>query len=238
MPKKKWTDAERQAFAAKMKAARAAKTAPETEIEQSKLEAQAANLTIEELARQIEELKRNQFFSQPQVAVKAITKYSFNPADYPDPRERLADEPKLRQHAFKENFTMEWEVGKVNYDAKDGVNYTEPKFRIELWKWLPNPETGELTNKKFRIQKATFFEDPDAAIHAANNAGVEIPQQMEKTFLDEMRYLRIRDWLFQIFWPSPVKQNRGIREEVIGNRLVPVLQVSSTEPIDIPFDRL
>lgn len=238
MPRFKKGSPEAKAWGEQMRAARQkANKAPEEEIEQSKAEAAVANPTIEDLMRQIEELKHSQFFSQPQVAVRAITKYSINPQDYPDPRERIADEPKLESEAFRQNFVMEWQVGKVNYDAKDGVNYTEPKFKIELWRWLRDSE-NEITNKKFLVKKATFFEDPDAAIQAAVAAGLEVPARLEKTFLDEMRYLRIRDWVFDIFFPKPPSPIRGIREEVIGNRLVPVMEVSSTDPVDIPFSKL
>lgn len=242
MPRPKKGSPEAKAWAAEMKKKRQAKQtlASETEIEESKVEAQVANPEMDELRRQVEELKKLAFFSQPytpQVAVRAITKYSINPKDYPDPRERLANEPKLESEAFKQNFVMEWQVGKVNYDAKDGVNYTEPKFRIELWRWLRD-ENNEITNKKFLVKKATLFEDPDAAIQAANAEGLNIPEQMEKAFLDEMRYLRVRDWIFDIFFPKPPNPAQSMREEVIGNRLVRVVEVSSANPVEIPFNKL
>ncbi len=262
MPKKQMTPEERKAWGEKMKAARLAKqkererTPAEAEAKQVETEQTAvkqvedvddtshANAEIEELKRQIEELKQNDFFSQmsklmtPSSAVRAITKYSINPRDYPDPRERLTKEPRLVTEAFEHNFSMEWTVGKVNYEAKDGVNYTEPKFGLELWRWIRDPETNEITNRKFLVKKVTMFEDPDAAITAALDAGEAVPEQMEKAFLDEMRYLRIRDWIFDIFWPKPATPKEGIREEVIGNKLVRVMETSSTQPIEVPFGKL
>ena len=231
MPKKQMTPEERKAWGAKMKSAREAKKNKEV------AEEFKSAPSIDELVRQIEELKRNQFFSQPQPA-RAVTKYSINPKDYPDPRERLSNETRLETEAFKQNFLMEWQVGRVSYDAKDGVNYTEPKFKLELWRWIRNPKTNEITNKRFLVKKVTLFEDPDAAIYAAHEAGVEVPPQMEPAFLDEMRYLRLRDWVFDVFWPQPAEEKAGIREEVIGNRVVQVLETSSNDAIDIPFDKL
>lgn len=255
MAKKQWTPEERAAFAEKMKAARAAKTqhkAEETvkEVEDSKVEAQTANPTIEDLIKQVEELKKAQFFNQPQQQplARTVTKYSIRLSDYPDPRSRLMEEPRLIQKAFKQNFVLEWYIRPHRYDAKDGVHYTEPGFRVELWRRAEDPKTGELTDKTFLVQKATFFEDPDSAIQAAHDHGVNISDQQEKdywnpqerAFLDEMRYLRIRDWLFQIFWPAPVQARDNVREEVFGNALRPVkiLETSSESPKSIDFTQL
>lgn len=242
MPKKEWTPEERQAFADKMKAARAKKKESrqdESQKNESQREASVANEDYAALLKKIEELEARQFFTQPQPQplqpVRSITKYSLEAADWPDPRERLADEEKLKSFAFKENFILKWDVGRVNYE-KDGVHYQEPKFRIELWRWKRDPETQELTNKQYRVHKATFFEDPAAAMTVASEKGIEIDDQLQKPFLDELRYMRIRDWLMGIFYPVPPVKNQGHREEVIGNRLVPVIEISSTQPTEITFE--
>lgn len=194
---------------------------------------QTSNDDVASLLRRIEEMEKQRFFSPaPQQAVRAITKYSINSGDYPDPRERLFDESRLEEHAFKQNFILEWNIGRVNYD-KDGVNYTEPKFVLEIWRWKRDPETNQLTNKKYRIHKFTFFEDPDAALQLAQEKGLDIDDRLQKPFLDEMRYLRIRDTLFEIFYPAPMQKPQVEREEVIGNQLVPVIEVSSVEAQDV-----
>lgn len=240
MPKKQWTDEERKAFGEKMKAARLAKE-KKVDVSESAPETLPQEDTVSELLRRIKELEERQFFSQPAPApvqpVRAITKFSVVVSDYPDPRERLADEPKLQEHAFKHNFQLKWEVGKVSYQH-DGVNYTEPKFVLELWRWMRDPDTQELTTKQYRVHRATFFEDPEAALDAARQHGVEIDDTLQKPFLDEMRYLRMRDWLFEIFYPQPVAAAKQIREEVVGNRLVRVFETSSSEKQSIPFDKL
>lgn len=254
MPKKNMTPEERKAIGERLKAARQAKK--EKEARASQVESSYANQDVAELIKQVEELRANQEFmtklfggqSQPNAAVRTITKNSINLADYPDPRERLSGEPRLEQKAFKQNFTMEWAIRPHRYDAKDGVHYTEPGFRIELWRRAEDPKTGELTDKTFLVQKATFFEDIEAAVQCANEKGLNISRPDEdgylnpstKDFMDEMRYLRIRDWLFEIFWPAPVKESSYIREEVFDNSLRPVkiLEASSHEPKPIDFSRL
>jgi hypothetical protein len=234
MPKQ-WTPEERKAFGEKMKAAKLAKQ--QEEKTESKVEASVANEDYAALLKKIEELEARQFFQQPAPVqpVRSITKYSLEAADWPDPRERLANESKLSSFAFKENFILKWDVGRVNYE-KDGVHYQEPKFRIELWRWKRDPETQELTNKQYRVHKATFFEDPSAAMAVAIEKGIEVDDTLQKAFLDEMRYMRVRDWLFGIFYPTPSAKSEGHREEVIGNRLVPVIEMSSTKPTEISFE--
>lgn len=242
MPKKNWTPEERQAFADKMKAARASARAAKKPVKKAK-EAkvdppQVANDDVASLLKRIQELEQQRFFSpQPQQAVRAITKYSIETHDYPNPSERLSEEPKLQEHAFKQNYVLKWKVGKVQY-SHDGVSYTEPKFVLEVWRWKRDPETNELTNKQYRIHKGTFFEDPDAAIQMATELGLEIDETLQKPFLDEMRYLRMRDWVMEIFYPPKAQPATHTREEVIGNRLVPVLEINSRESVAIPFDKL
>lgn len=245
MAKAKKGSPEAKAWAEKMKAAREAakeankevKATPEPTPSEPE-DVESSNEDVSALLKRIEELEQRQFFSpQVQQAVKAITKYSINPKDWFDPTPRLADEPRLQEHAFKQNYVLKWEVGRVNYQ-KDGVNYTEPKFKLELWRWVRDSETNELTQKQFRRKKGTFFEDPDAAIQMAIDRGHEIDDTLQKPFLDEMRYLRMRDWLFEIFYPIPAKPQDGVREEVIGNTLVPVMEISSVDPQNIPFDKL
>ena len=260
MSRKNMTPEERKAWGAKMAAARAAKkqnkqprqdqvVAAEKEIEDSKAEAKVANDDVAALLKRIDELEKRQFFSQaPQPLARTVTKYSLRLEDYPDPRERLTSEPRLEQKAFKQNFLLDWEIRPHRYDAKDGVHYSEPGFRLKLWKRAEDPKTGELTDRVWLVQKATFFEDPDSAISCAHDKGINIsnPEDSEywnpqtKDFLDEMRYLRIRDWLFEIFWPSPVKAPDNILEEVFDNTLRPVkiLETSSHDPQPIDFSKL
>ena len=233
MPRKQMTPEERKAFGQKMKAARAAKS--------TKKEPTVDTDNVTALLKRIEELEQRQFFtpppSAPAVAVRSITKFSVDPNDYPDPRERLANEPRLEEHAFKKNYELSWKVGRVNYDS-NGVHYLEPKFQIELWGIYRDPETGEQTNKRYKIHKATFFEDPTAAVQLAHEKGLDTTN-LEREFMDEMRYLSMRDWLMECFYPAkPTGQKSNKKEEVIGNRLVEVFEINSETAETIPFSQL
>jgi hypothetical protein len=53
-----------------------------------------------------------------------------------------------------------------------------------------------------------------------------------------MRYLRVKDWLFDVFWPKPAQLKDQIREEVIGGTIVQVFTKNSEEPEGMDFDKL
>lgn len=245
MPKKQWTDEERKAFAERMKKARETKTSQTKSQEPSPSAPDTADRddSIEKLLKRIEELEQRQFIPnlQAQVTntgVKGTTeKFSVNPKDYPDPRERLADEPRLKRFAFRENYELEWDISRVRYDTKDGLSFAEPKFVIKLNRRIFDDD-GEPTKKWFTVLKGTFFEDPDTALTIAQQRGLDIPDFAEKPFLDEMRYLRLRDWLMEVFFPPKPDKKAEITETVIGNRLVNVFEKSSEDSSSVPFDKL
>lgn len=239
MPRPKKGSPEAKAWAAKMKAKREAKKVEDPtppQIDQNDVGA---------LLRRIEELEKQRFFQEPQPQVTArgivgtVTRYSVDPKDYPDPRERLANEPKLEQHAFKHNFELDWDVGVSSYQTKDGINMREPRFHLNLLRIIMDEDTGEPTNKRYTVCKGVFFEDPDAALVVAREKGLEIPEYAEKPFLDEMRYLQMRDWVLEAFYPPKPNQNKiNKTETVIGNRLVEVFEINSEQAETIPFGQL
>lgn len=262
MPKKEKTPAERKAWGEKMKAARKAKklastppvAEPTVEVSPSAPETIQGESDIDVLKRQVQELKDALFFQQRQqvppaqqgasVSSRGITgthtKYSTNPKDYPDPRDRLFDEAKLKLKGFNRDWwDLEWIVSRVNYDTKDGIHMAEPKFQIRLIRIIEDPETGEPSNKRYTLWKGTFFEDPEAAIQVAAQYGIEVGEEIEKLFLDEMRYLRMRDWLLEAFFPpKPSQSKMNKTETVIGNRLVEVYEINSQNSETIPFQDL
>lgn len=188
------------------------------------------------LLKRINELEKRQFFATPeapaqQYQTRSVLKYSIKSKDYPDPRERLFQEPRLKMKNFTPTWwVLEYKVGKVNYD-KDSIHYTEPRFEIELWKILETEE-GEPSNEKFRLCGGIFFEDPDSFIQVANSSGIEVPEHLHKDFMDEMRYLVIRDWLLECFYPpKPTNKNKGV-ERVIDNRIGEVVEINSVEPVN------
>jgi hypothetical protein len=261
MARKEKTPAERKAWGEKMKAAREAKklvstppvAEPIVEVSPSAPETIQGESDIDVLKRQVQELKDALFFQQRQVPpaqngatvssrgiTGTVTKYSTNPKDYPDPRDRLFDEAKLKLKGFNRDWwDLEWIVSRVNYDTKDGIHMAEPKFQIRLIRIIEDPETGEPSAKRYTLWKGTFFEDPEAAIQVAAQYGIEVGEEMEKEFLNEMRYLRVRDWLLEAFYPAKPSQDKMNKvETVIGNRLVEVFEVNSTSTETIPFSQI
>jgi len=47
-----------------------------------------------------------------------------------------------------------------------------------------------------------------------------VPESLQKDFMDEMRYLAMRDWLLEAFYPTRPTNTAERHEEVIDNRLV------------------
>lgn len=248
MPKKDMTPEERKAFGEKMKAARAAK-APK---------AQPAEIATEEspsdLAKQVLELKAQMELllkmqqgssnnSGAQISngriVGTVERYLVDPAHYPDPREKLANEPKLQRFAFKTNYELVYEVQTTSYETKDGINTKEPRFNLELHRVVFDDDGP--TDKRVILRRLTFHEDPQAAIIIAreNDLDPDTYPGGEKVFLDDMRYLRTRAWLLEAFYPPKNDQTRSkIREEVIGGKMFQTFEISSRDSSTIDFGQL
>jgi hypothetical protein len=80
----------------------------------------------------------------------------------------------------------------------------EPKFTIQLNRIVLNDQ-GEQTNKRYIARRLIFHEDPQAALVVARENNLAVDENNQKEFLDEMRYLRVKDWLFDVFWPKPAQ---------------------------------
>lgn len=177
-----------------------------------------------------------------------VEKYLIDPANYPSPTERLAEEPRLSPLAFKFNYLLEYSVSISTYQTQSGVHMKEPKFHITLYRKVIdsqgrqvqaiNPQNGKLEDKYYIARKLIFHEDPEAAMVIARDNGIEIDRSNERLFLNEMRYLRARDWLFDIFWPTPATTAGGIIEESIGGSIFQVVTKSSEESSEIDFSSL
>lgn len=241
MPKKEWSEEERKAFGEKMKQAREKKVG---EIK----EPSTNNDDIGDLLARVKELEaalnyRQQSAAQgPQVTSRGVVgtfnKYIIDPKNYPDPCERLAREPRLQRFAFPTNYELAFSLGRTNYQSIDGVNTAEPKFTLELNKIIFDEETGEPTNGRYTICRGIFHEDPEAAIIVAREYGLPVDEENQKDFLDEMRYLRMRDWLLEAFYPPKVEAKKNKKQVVIGNTLVDYFEISSENKESIPFGEL
>lgn len=177
-----------------------------------------------------------------------VDKYLVDPDNYPDPTPRLAAEPRLQTIAFDHNYELEYTFGIVPYETKTGINMREPVFTVVLNRIvlddqgnrvkILNPKNGQMEEKRYRAKRLMFHEDPQAALVIARENNLDVDKSDEKTFLNEMRYLRVRDWLFGVFWPQPVSSGPEVREEAIGGTLVQVFTKSSVEPSSVDFDKL
>lgn len=251
MPKKDWTPEERAAFAAKMKAGR--EKAKTVEIE-TKPEEIADEQGLDELRSQMREvletnallkaaLLGNQKAQGGQIGfdrgkmVGEVDKYLIDPANYPDPTPRLKQEKRLLAVNFLYNYELDYDVSVSSYETKTGINMREPKFTIQLNRIVINDQ-GEQTNKRYIARRLIFHEDPQAALIVARENNLQVDEDNQKAFLNEMRYIRVRDWLFDIFWPKPAQAKDNIHEEVIGGTIVQVFTKNSDEAEGIDFDKL
>lgn len=251
------SDEERKRRSERMRAMHAAKKAEKgpQQVEETKINTQQPETSQGDLARQVEELKKNLEFMQQMMTqnqqpaqqvhvgsrgmVGTHEKFSTKPKDYPDPRERLSKEPRLQRFAFPINYELTWDIKSVRYQTQDGVWMQEPRFEIELLRIAMDNDTGEPTDGRWILRRLQLHEDPAAAVAVAREKGLEVDENNEKAFLDEMRYLRIRDWLFDAFFqPKADNQRSNMREMAIDGKLVPYFEVNSENNASIPFNQL
>jgi post-segregation antitoxin (ccd killing protein) len=243
---KEWTDAERKAFGEKMKAAKLKK---QTEQPAPEVETTIQNDDYNTLKQQVEELKQliaQQAKPAPTQGAQITTtgligtlhKYNTDPSYYPDFTDRLAKEPRLSRFAFGENWELEFSVKTSAYTTLDNRRVDEPQFTIQLIGVIFDDD-GNKTDGRYVRRQMIFFEDPDAALVVARENGLNVADFEEKAFLDEMRYLRVRDWLLENFYPpanTNKKQNK--KQMVIGNQVVEYYEVSSVDNSAMPFNQL
>lgn len=252
---------------AKARAARGKKQSDTVQVEEKEVaqapepvEHEAKDPGIEELTRMVKELQEKlaEKEAQPDLAAAILAlagnqggptiskgrvvgttqKFSTDAKLYPDPRERLSHEPRLQRIAFSTNYELEFDVQTARYETKDGLNMEEPKFTLRLIQIVLD-EDGEPTNQRIGKARMIFFEDPATAMEVANRLGLPIDESNELEFLNEMRYMRMREWLFECFWPAKSDNGKGnVREMVVGGQVVEVWEVSSENSARIPFDKL
>lgn len=171
--------------------------------------------------------------------IGTFEKYNINGDYYPDPRERLAKEGRLNRFAFGENYELNWDVGVSEYTTIDDVRTREPKFTLELVRKMYDEDSGELTNGRYIVCRLIMHEDPEAALVIAREQDLDVDESAEEQFLNEMRYIRMKDWLLECFYPAPVSPQGKRKEMVIGGKLVEYYEntVQSAKR-DIPFDKL
>ncbi len=176
-----------------------------------------------------------------------VDKYLVDPENYPDPTPRLAQEQRLQSIAFNHNYELVYNFSVRAYETKTGVNMREPEFLITLLRVVLDDQgnrvkilgkDGQPRDKFYIARRMMFHEDPQAALVMARENNIDIDREDEKVFLNEMRYLRVRDWLFDFFWPKKADEQERIHEEAVGGTIVQVYTKSSIEPSAVDFDKL
>jgi hypothetical protein len=260
------TEEQKQAARERMKAYHAAKKAEKEQAtrlatEEKVVEPEVKTETqvysqedIDELKRQIAEVsnalklvQQSQPLPQPTQnqsniingRIVGITdKYTVDPAAYPDPTERLSKEPRLQPHAFEINYELEYVFGTSQYETIDKIWMKEPKLELSLSRKILN-EMGEDTNGRYLISTAVFFEDPQTAIIVARNNGYDVNEYNTVEFLNEMRYIQMRDWLIEQFYPPHTFEKRSNKQDmVVDGKVVQFFEITSQNSETLPFNDL
>lgn len=233
-------------------------TSPQTEQTQEPQQpVTSVDPSVADLTRMVLELKKqlettqavNQAYAAGQASmgqsqvqggrlVGTTEKFSVNKDLYEDPRPRLLSETRLRRIAFDANYELDWDISVTSYETKDGVQMKEPKFTLKLNQVVLDDD-GEPTDMRIGKAQLIFFEDPATAIVVANQNGIAVDEQNEAQFLNNMRYIRARDWLFECFWPAKVDRTQSSRQTMaIGGQVVDTWRVSTEGSAKIDFDSL
>lgn len=213
---------------------------------------------LAELRRQIQELKDMQWAQtqnqaqESRVALQGgrligtVEKYDLSPEIYPNPTERLAKEPRLARFAFNDNYILSFDVAVTEYTTIDGIRTKEPKFTLVLAAYLYDEETGERKTEEdgspsaYVVRRLIMHEDPEAALAIAREQNLEVDEANEVAFLNEMRYIRMRDFLLECYFPTRPQQNNRKKEIVVGGKVVETFQVivEGEDKVKLDYDQV
>lgn len=165
--------------------------------------------------------------------IGTVDKYDLTPNIYPSPVERLTREPRLARFAFEQNYVLDFSVAISEYTTIDNIRTREPKFTLVLAAYMYDDETGEQvfnedgSPQAYVVRRLIMHEDPEAALVIARDNDLEVDEEDEVAFLNEMRYIRMRDFLLECYYPTKPKDNRMKKEIVVGGKIVETFQVTS-----------
>jgi hypothetical protein len=206
-----------------------------------------------DLLKQIQELKEINWRKQDEdtrVQLRGgkltgtVAKYDLTADHYPDPTKRLAKEPRLARFAFDENYILQFDVGITEYTTIDNIRTKEPKFTLVLAAYMYDDETGlqdfeeDGSPKAYVVRRLIMHEDPEAALVIAREQNLEVDEEDEIAFLNEMRYIRMRDFLLECFFPTKPKNTSRKKEIVVGGKIVETFQITTEgeEKVKIDYD--
>lgn len=191
-------------------------------------------VTDENAGAAIDEVSKNTYYGgQPhaQVGANGVTgqvfKYPVEPEYYPNPRERLYDIPFLKRYNLRDNYIITWGVEGVEYE-KNGVAFAEPRFICHLYRRIYDDENND-TGTAALISRTFLHEDRLVALTTANKLGITDQFADEREIMDEIRFIRVRDWLIALFTPYKFQAfKKKPRMMVIAGKQV---EVHDTEQI-------
>ena len=159
-----------------------------------------------------------------------IFKYEVDKGYYPDPTERLLNEPKLQRFAMHDNYIFKWDVDGVEY-KKDNITYAEPRFTVELYRRLFDEE-GNDTGRAALVARNMLHEDEMTTRVSASRLGIldnfSNDEEGFRLLMNEIRYWRIQQWLFGIFAPPKVNTfQRKATTQVIDGKVVEVFDTET-----------
>lgn len=155
-----------------------------------------------------------------------VYKYPIDKGHYPDPTDRLYDDPLLKRYSMRDNFIFTWDVVGETYE-KHNITYSEPRFEVHLYRVIFDEDGITPTGKLALVNRHYQHEDELVARMAAQKLGLEGVSFEE--LMNEVRYQRIRTWLLALFQKPKIEQhNRRPVQMVIDGK---VTEVYDTEAI-------
>lgn len=149
-----------------------------------------------------------------------IFRYPVEKGFYPDPTERLYDEPRLKRFGLRDNFFFDWDVEGVEYE-KYGVTYAEPRFTVRLFRRMFAEDGVTPTGQMALVNRQVLHEDEVVARAAADKLGIQDQFESFQDMMNEMRYYRIRQWLLDLFTPPELNSHKAQpRQMVIDGKVV------------------
>lgn len=154
-----------------------------------------------------------------------VFKYDISKDYYPDPTQRLLDEPRLARFAPRENFIFRWEVDGVEY-KKNNITYAEPRFTLSLFTRLYNDD-GEATGGAALVARQMLHEDEFTTRIMAMKMKIlddfDDSDEGFRSLMNEIRYRRFQQWLFALFTPPKIQTFRKQpKTQVINGKAVEV----------------
>lgn len=156
-----------------------------------------------------------------------VFKYPVEPEYYPNPKERLYDIPFLKRFNLRDNYIITWGVEGVEYE-KNGVAFAEPRFICHLYRRIYDEDNND-TGTAALVSRTFLHEDRMIALTTANKLGLTEQFADEREIMDEIRFLRVKEWLVALFTPYKFQKfAKKPRSMVIDGKQV---EVFDTEEI-------